>query len=660
METWYDRAVAGLQRVSLCIALLVAVGCVVVTARLAMVIVSSDMVNVRGIEPFFVHTLQRMLGGQRLYQPTEAFPFEITQYSPLYYYCCLVAAKALGVGVGEVQRTMVVARGLSSVFHVLQVAAVFALLVRILRVDSVLAALACCCMLVCPAPWLFLARPDALCSLLLLASVCMVVVSLASEKGARRADLALGLAAVFGVAAALTKQNGLQGSIILITFFLFLRDWRRLGIAVGATAIPMLLAGGALYLRYGAAFPENVISGVGRSGVDLRSAFDHTYSVAFLHMNTGVLVAVCASAVLQWFRPRSRPHEKFLAYAWCCFLGAATISALKFGSAHNYYNEFLVLGFACAAYFLSQRAQPAPGTARSGRLALAVAAFLVLYLPHLAVYNTLRYQYSDDRVRDREPMAAYLRSKLEAHPDCYLISRDITMASCFPARSVVARSSMPAPEGKPVDGLNFAGLETEIADGRARYFVAREYNRPSVVLAQIGVDTDTFQLLKRDHGFEVWVNDSGKAGGLATNDSFEHWTDGAPDEWRVSASQGLARSPDAFDGDWALQMPQGDWAGVRQRIRLDPSASGVALLVSARVKASLSNQCILKVEFGPGSQPQPCEVCQTAAGEWTRVSLACSVPTDARPEAYAEVQLMRRPASEGLLLVDDVSVTLEN
>jgi len=660
METWYERAVAGLQRVSLCMALLVAVGCVVVTARLAMVIVSSDMVNVRGIEPFFVHTLQRMLGGQRLYQPTEAFPFEITQYSPLYYYCCLVAAKALGVGAGEVQRTMLVARGLSCVFHVLQVAAVFALLVRILRVDKVLAALACCCMLVCPAPWLFLARPDALCSLLLLAFVCMAVVSLASEKGSRRADLALGLAAVFGVAAGLTKQNGFQGSIILITFFLFLRDWRRLGIAVGATAISMLLAGCGLYLRYGAAFAENVISGVGRSGVDLRSAFDHTYSVAFLHMNTGVLVAVCAPAVLQWFRPRSRPHEKFLAYAWCCFLGAATISALKFGSAHNYYNEFLVLGFACAAYFLSQRAQPGAEAAGSGRVAVAVAAFLVLYLPHLAVYNTLRYQDSDDRVRDREPMAAYLRSRLDTHPDSYVISRDITMASFFPARSVVGRSSIPAPEGEPVDGLNFAGLETEIADGRARYFVAREYHRPSVVLAQIGVDTDAFQLLKRDHGFEVWVKGSDQAGGLATNGSFEHWTDGAPDGWRVSAPEGLGQSADAFDGGRAVQMPDGDWAGVRQRIRLDRSASGAALLVSARVKASLSNQCVLKVEFGPGPGVQPCEARQNAAGEWTRVSLACSVPVNAGPEAYADVQLMRRPGLAGLLLVDDVSVTVEN
>ena len=60
-------------------------------------IVQSDAIDIAGMDMNVVFTIQKVLLGNALYMPPDAAPFDISQYTPLYYLVVAAVAKIVGV-----------------------------------------------------------------------------------------------------------------------------------------------------------------------------------------------------------------------------------------------------------------------------------------------------------------------------------------------------------------------------------------------------------------------------------------------------------------------------------------------------------------------------------------------------------------------------------
>jgi hypothetical protein len=365
---WTDRRLEGLGRVFLA-------GAVAVTCALGAWIVFSGVPTVRGVDLNVVLTLQKTLHGLPLYTDTAAPPFDIAQYSPLYYLLTLGVCAVLGVGGDDAAVVLMLGRVLSTLSTIVAIVMLVRFGRRSLDVPASLGLGAAGFAVVVTAPWLFLARPDAMALAMTLAALILMARSV--QPGAGPALTVL--TAIVAVAALFTKQSAIQIVPIVLVFYALLGRWSLAAVFAGAYAASAGAAWTLATWRW-PVFAANVIGGVD-NGISLFNAFDKTYAGFFpLH---GALLAMLLIGLSRWVRRPMTWQAAFFLAALPGLLLVATATALKDGSASNYYNEFLFVGALAAAKLLHEARTEAAAAARPTALAPArvVAAFFICWLP---------------------------------------------------------------------------------------------------------------------------------------------------------------------------------------------------------------------------------------------------------------------------------------
>jgi hypothetical protein len=366
---WVDRRLESLGRLTL-------LAGAAITGVLGLWIVLSGVPTVRGVDLNVILTIQKALHGQPLYTDTAAPPFDIGQYSPIFYLLTIAITRILGIGGDSPLPLLVLGRSIS----VLSTAASGVLLVRFgvrsLGLPRGLAVGAFAFSLVATAPWLFLARPDSLALFITLGAFVLMARSVIGDR-----DLAMTVAtAVVAVVALFTKQSAIQILPIAVFFYLLLGRWTQAAIFTGVFGAGAAAAW-ALAMRRWPYFAANVIGGVD-NGISLFNAFDHTYA-EFFPLYAPVL-AVALLALTRWVRRPLTWDGAFFLSVLSGLLGVATVTALKQGSAANYYNEFLFIASLAAARLLHQ-GQPTVGSAANASAWLSpsrlAAAFFICWLP---------------------------------------------------------------------------------------------------------------------------------------------------------------------------------------------------------------------------------------------------------------------------------------
>jgi hypothetical protein len=298
---------------------------------LAAVYVSSTKFSVGGQEQNVIFAIQTLLDGQDLYRDPGRMPFVLTQYTPIFYDLCFALCRGLGLTSGDLHGLYVTARMTSTVASLGCCFVMFAILTRYTRLDKVLRLTLAFLLPLAIVPWDFAARPDAL--YLLFVAAGLMTAMLYAETFRLRMLVA---SALLLLAAFYTKQTALF--LFPLPFVVrFAREgWRALK---PRDMLICLVTYGAGAVFMTPAMVRNFAAGLG-NGIDLANAFWNVFLWPGL-FRLPLLIAACIAARQAIRRGGDWPSRAIgLATIW--FLLVGLVLSLKYGSANNYLDEFMV------------------------------------------------------------------------------------------------------------------------------------------------------------------------------------------------------------------------------------------------------------------------------------------------------------------------------
>ena len=433
--------------------MLVTLGCAVTVLGFGIWICLSAASNIRGIEMNVVLSIQKMLIGEPLYTDPGDIPFDIAQYSPLYYLLCAGLAKLLAVSFDDPARVITLGRLVSLLITSLTIAGCFFFTKETLGVRTPLAVISSAFAFIATSPWYFLARADALMCLTMLASFAFAVAS--NSRHSALSYFYLLISVCLGCASALAKQSGVQTIIIVLFYLLFMRQFRKFAVVFAATAVVGGIAYGVLTHTYAQLIP-NVGGGL-NTGVRIDNAFAKTYTVFF--SNFSFLLGLTLLGMIHWARTGIDDRHAFFMVSLPALLVFATVTALKGGSAENYYNEFLIIGAIAAACYVQDTDPKGSSTPLMGDqrfLVTLVASYLLCFLPYWTLVPQVARYYGwriNPRVSLLIPkdslwsdnyraVGRQLRADLASDPEARVLSFDLALNSVIPERCVVPQKEL--------------------------------------------------------------------------------------------------------------------------------------------------------------------------------------------------------------------------
>jgi hypothetical protein len=231
--------------------------------------------------------------------------------------------------------------------------------------------MAAACVLIVTYPWFSLARPDSLMLLLLTTSIALGIRLSRCTRDAPA--LTIGFVGIC-VLAACAKQNGIVAMVPMLLFLAIEKRWRSLRVSLLLLGVLLALAPVAATALLGHFWKANIVDGL-RGGIDFSGTVAKTYGPFFL-----MFAAFSAAAIATAWQWVIEPHEAELRYVGLCapvFLAEAMVSGLKFGSAVNYFDEFVIV----AAIVLAVSGDRFLCCFNATMLRRAIALFALIFLP---------------------------------------------------------------------------------------------------------------------------------------------------------------------------------------------------------------------------------------------------------------------------------------
>ncbi|MFZ1693910.1 MAG: hypothetical protein WAT74_11985 [Flavobacteriales bacterium] len=349
-------------------------------------------VNLGGVEINVVYGAQKILLGRPLYEDPEQPPFDVMQYSPLYYGLLAGVAKAVGVQPEETYDLFVLSRTLALVLNLLTCWLVFTLCRALgcARWGGLAVALFSFVLYTDH----FYGRGDALYALLFVAAL-LVHARVLGKAGPR--DMVI--AALLSVACVLAKQTGALVIGIIGVDLLVRRAWRELRVytiavlAAGAVAALVIAASAS-----GPFFLKNAVQGLanGIAPSMYREFHDLATYKYYAPMHIALLLLV-----VRGFR-KGDAQDRFLSAAMALSIAFGGLTAFKSGSNLNYLYEAHVL-VSIAAMRLVRRSQ--------GWLSMAPLLVMLAFAQHR---TRLLHKRVGDTV-EREGHEAAHRSDIAVH-----------------------------------------------------------------------------------------------------------------------------------------------------------------------------------------------------------------------------------------------------
>ena len=363
----------SIDRLLVSIALLT-VGTATVLFLLATIwVATSGAYNIEGVDINIIYSLQKLLRGFPLYGDPSQPPFEIVQYSPLFYLLCTALLKILSIPVNDIFGIARTARLVACSFDIGTCFVVFFIVSRQLHVRKTVALMAAASVLILTFPWCTLARPDSLMILLIATSTAL---GIKLSRRARESQVLTMACLTAGLLAACAKQNGILAVAPLLLFLALHRRWRSLAVSLAVLGVFLALAPFAATALFGHFWKANLVNGI-RNGVDYWNAASRTYSGFLLLF--AVFSAAAIATAWQWVIEPEEAELQYVGLSALVFFAEAILAGLKVGSAENYFNEFVVLAAVVLAVVADRFLCGSNATMLKRTLALCALLFLPLY-----------------------------------------------------------------------------------------------------------------------------------------------------------------------------------------------------------------------------------------------------------------------------------------
>ncbi|NIJ53647.1 ArnT family glycosyltransferase [Dyadobacter arcticus] len=389
--------------------------CFVFTLILRIILAKSHHSDLGGVEQNVIYSIQRLLFDGKIYTDPGYIPFTITQYTPMYHYICGLVAWICGLDPEtDIYQLYRIGRGANVIINLLLAFIVFRISFRKLNLSiplSIALGLGC---FVCVFRQGFTVRPDSLMDFMIILSVYFFLGYL-KDRASGRVNLIL--ASVVAATVIFVKQSGVQIPVILLSFLVFVGDWKGLKISLLSFILSFALCAGILFLLYKQVFFLNVIGGVA-NGIDTSWFIFYVFGNGFKIKILIPAFFVLLITFYRWNIFKADIITRFLCFCACAMLAFAGITVLKSGSNVAYFAPFFTVSLLLFAWQLKALQSQSP-TSYYPSIAFT------LYFSGICVLNVV-HQYKEvkklefdnnNQTLTREQLAAsvaeYVRTNLK-------------------------------------------------------------------------------------------------------------------------------------------------------------------------------------------------------------------------------------------------------
>jgi hypothetical protein len=462
-------------------------------------VVQSDAIDIAGMDMNVVYTIQKIVLGNPLYMPPDAAPFDISQYTPLYYVMVAALAKVFRASGDDPIAVTRIARAFSLVVAAGIALAVYRFARTRLGATARTSIIASAFIVAATSPWYFGARVDGLATLFSLTAIFLVLKSV--DQSARRSDALFVVGILFGLASVMTKQSNIGGLVTIAVFLVSTRNWSRIGVAGAIIAVVALLVALTLPLL-GSALRANLIDGV-NNGITLRESLGLAYGPTFYWF--APLIAAALAVSWGWLTSRAAATERMVAIAVAVSFCLSMATAIKRGAAENYFNELIIFStLAVVAGFFVPTDEPGIVSTLNSRITTAFFAYLIAFFGVRTaheIYTTYLYHRSDvtTRLHSQKGPMHFVARTLE--PGRTAIGFAVGLSNFLPERILLPQQEVAAISywGKVFD---YSRFRHAVETGNVQLVVVRKGERP---VPWLGASFDDFVPLRQFRYYTVYT-----------------------------------------------------------------------------------------------------------------------------------------------------------
>lgn len=391
--------------------------------------------DIRGLESNVVYSLQLALkSNSLLYGSPESFPFNVTQYSPLYY---LINDGIISLFSIEPENFFIIwaiARSVSVIILILALLSLKNILQYRLNIPKETSIIIVLLFLIISYPWYNISRPDVLLLLFFVLSVRSILLYQTDKKIARHAIL-LGVFLALGVFSKLTM------AIFIVAFGVYMlitRNWKLIIISAASFILSSALLCLLLWLStYDLTYiNKNIINGV-QNGYSIVNAAITAYKEYFNYFGLfSIVVLLIGIYTLKSWKNITKNQVLLFLITITLTIGALSFfSALKVGSAINYFNEFFLCVIVLSIYILENYHLNYKKLYMICFMVFGISTALnqaFLYAP--LIFGKMFTNHFEKRTNEIAEIKNYLALHLKSN---YFFSDNRTIAMSFPYRCIL-------------------------------------------------------------------------------------------------------------------------------------------------------------------------------------------------------------------------------
>ncbi|MFN5829493.1 MAG: hypothetical protein ACK46R_01955 [Bacteroidota bacterium] len=442
-------------------------------------LIGSYDADIGGVENNVAYSISKMLCGDALYENPESGSFDITQYTPLYYYVATGISQLFHLNpLNDLHAIYAVGRSLSLCFNLLSLLVLFLMLNRQFKINKQLAIIATCTYFIHLTRIHFAARPDALFALLFLLMLACFVFFFQQHK---HKNIYLIGGILIAVLSVFVKQTGIQYLVIIPAYFILTKEFKIFLIATLSLAIGLVVGLFLFDQMYPGNFLLNTFKGI-NNGVSIARVYD-VFSHFFLKYQVIMVLGMLLS--VRYFFGSDDKVFKFLSFMNVGIFSFAVVTSVKEGSWINYYNEFIALSIILIA--LEVKALIDHGIFQD-RLAsfvsYAAALYLIVLLPNVMLQKIFHEHFNHLKntsaiFAQRQQTAKWLSNHLKK--DTYFISFDDQINAMLPTHAMVPNKDIVPTQSK----FNYKQVTEHYYSGLIKYIIKP---RTSAISEFMGAD----------------------------------------------------------------------------------------------------------------------------------------------------------------------------
>ncbi len=453
--------------------------------------------------------IARLLKGMPLYMQPDQAPFNVVQYTPLYYYLCAGIGKIMRISPDNIHGIHILIRGVSLAINIISFRILYITLVQNFRVNHKWAFIFSFYSMI---TGYFLAVLQGRCDTLEFLFSALAIYFITKTFSVQHLHLYI-LAALSAVLAVFSKQSGIVAVGLVFAVMLCQKQWKSLLISLLATVVStgllMWLSAESIQV-----FLANVVGGV-RNPLD----FKWFYKAILLNiLQPAFIIAFGIMLTVKWLSQKTDIFKAFLLFAFAAYLGFACLTVLKIGSHLGYFVPALTMVFMMMAVDFSETdtSQQASQNRTNVYLMLISSIFFgFVFMGSLVNYGsnwgTWKAEYAN-----QQAIRKYFTDSLKIADNEYiLVSRggyDTYLKEILYDKTFICQNEIIFNCLLPTGVFNYEKLFETTRNGTLKYIVTAAGEKPDAV-HQFGGKQENFgafafekyHFLKSMYGFDIYV-----------------------------------------------------------------------------------------------------------------------------------------------------------